>query len=307
MKAVIENLVSRKFGNQTIPAEQNFQFEKSVFLSTFHHLKPEPRRQFHAFCIGLPRSGTHSLSYIFEDHYRAEHEPLRPELIVNLVDFINGRHSKEKMRNILRYRDKRLQLDLESCHFLHHVIEILVPLFPEAKFILTVREPMSWLASEINQNYHTRNNRFCTVIESLRYCKHGFSQDCDALQALPNVYPIPSYLTYWKEHISRMLSCVPPERLLILDTFQISEEIRSIADFLDVPEETLNPGKMWSGQRKKDHIQLYDLVDRERVLADVLKYCGDFIEENLPFMTKYLAFSTSFIDSASTETDEHYA
>lgn len=294
MKAVIENLVSRQFGNQRIPAEQNFQFEKSVFLSTFHYLKPKPKRQFHAFCVGLPRSGTHSLAYIFEEHYRAEHEPLRPELIVNLVDFINGRHSKEKMRNILRYRDKRLKLDLESCHFLHHVIEILVPLFPDAKFILTIREPMSWLASEINQNYHTRSNKFCTVIEGLRYQNHTFSQDYDALKSLPNIYPILSYLNYWKEHISRVLSAVPTERLLIVDTFQIPEEIYRIANFLDIPEDTLNPEKMWSGQRKKNHIQLYDLVDREQVFADVLKHCGNFIEENLPFMTKYLASSVSF-------------
>lgn len=100
------------------------------------------------------------------------------------------------------------------------------------------------------------------------------------------MYPIIAYLSYWKDHIAKVLNHVPRERLLIVDTFDIAQQLDVIASFVGINSSHLDLDKQWSGKRKES-FDLYKLIDRSQVLEEVEVYCKDFIEENLPLLSKY--------------------
>ena len=52
----------------------------------------------------------------------------------------------------LRRRDRRLRLEVDSFNQLSVFVQEFVDQFPQAKFLLTAREPRSWLRSIINQH-----------------------------------------------------------------------------------------------------------------------------------------------------------
>ena len=109
------------------------------------------------------------------------------------------------------------------------------------------------------------------------------------LADIPGVYPISSYLSYWKDHISIVLNNVPEDRLLIIDTFEIKDKISDISSFLGIHEENLNKSKFWSG-KKKPSLKLYELIEKEKILRQIEDHCGDYIKAQVPFLLKYLLF-----------------
>ena len=125
------------------------------------HLEP---RSTHAYCIGLPKSGTHSIARMLD--CRSAHEPETHTLLNLFADHKKSKISREDQRRVLRSRDTWLWLELESNWLLGLVLEALVAEFPQAKYILTVREPIAWLESEINQEIAIR--RYGALCVSIR-------------------------------------------------------------------------------------------------------------------------------------------
>lgn len=270
-----------------IGPELRLKLKALLLGGKFDYLFPSPNRSVHVFCVGLPRSGTHTLAYIFSRNYAAAHEPNTAATIVNILDWFHQKYSKTTMLKILSCRDKILKLDIESSHYLHHISDLLVEKFPQAKFILTVREPMSWLESEVNQNYLTRNKGMWRALEEYRYSKYNYEHEFSNLKDMRNIYPIRSYLSYWKDHISTVLTNVPSERLLVIDTFKLSHEINNIASFLGDEGITIDKDKQHSGKMPKK-IKLYDKLDQNKIRELVQIHCQDFIQKNLPFMNSYI-------------------
>jgi len=287
LKKIIRKFFSTQIYGMPVSPKERLKLTGFLLSSEYNWLLNSPQRHFHAFCVGLPRSGTHTIGYMFDKYYAAAHEPNNKETIINIMDWDCRKYTKAKMLNILSFRDKYLKLELESSHYLHHIIDLLIEQFPHAKFILTVREPMSWLESEVNQNYKTRNGTMWRSLEQHRYSQYNYEYEFSNLANVKNIYPIRSYLSYWKDHISTVLCNVPSEQLLVIDTFDLSHEISHIASFLGVDSETIDINMKHSGKRDPA-FNLYDNVDRNKVSELVQIYCQEFIQENLPFMKKYL-------------------
>ena len=85
----------------------------------------EPRR-FQAYCVGTPKSGTHSIAALFSPHYRACHEPEFLELWNKLFTVQDGLISERELVRYVRARDKRLWLELDSSNLNFFLIDILV-------------------------------------------------------------------------------------------------------------------------------------------------------------------------------------
>ena len=73
-------------------------------------------RRFHAYCVGLPRSGTHSMARVFSGGYRAAHEPRSPSTLYMMTEYIKGNIEDRGLASFLLMRDK--QLSLATGHFL---------------------------------------------------------------------------------------------------------------------------------------------------------------------------------------------
>lgn len=130
--------------------------------------RPKSQRKFHAYCVGLPRSGTHSIAYALGSYYRSSHEPSPKGTIEFILKYCQGEISQELTKKIIHTRDNCFNLDLESAHYLSHCIDLLTECFPESKYIFSIREPYEWLNSEINKNLET-SSYFWSKLQNFRY------------------------------------------------------------------------------------------------------------------------------------------
>jgi hypothetical protein len=265
-----------------IDTRLSLSLKREFLLSKLNTVLPaSSKRYFHAYCVGMPRSGTHSIAHMFQQNYAAAHEPRGYYAIYHILQRMAQRYTYTDIKNILKWRDKRLSLDLEAAHYLHHVVDVLATSFPNAKFILTVRDPLRWLESEIDRNYSTRQKLFWRHLENYRYGRYGHSfTPQDAALKEMGLYPVASYLSYWKDHNEFVLRSVAPEQLLVLETNKIQSSVDKIADFLDIESNTINTQKSHANKRSK-RFKLADLVDQSYLYQQVETICADFIEAHM--------------------------
>ena len=193
-----------------------------------------------------------------------------------------GRLSSPRLEKYLERRDRRLWLELESSNYCYHFIRPLVHLFPDAKFILTIRDCYSWLDSLINHYLAVR-----VVDQHYRLCDLRFS--AAGLEHPPeertladhHLYTLDGYLGYWLRHYRTVTETVPGARLLIVRTDRIRAELPRIAEFLEVPLDTLDQRQLHS-YRAKQRFDLLAQIPPDYLLAKVNAHCGELMQEYFP-------------------------
>jgi len=226
-------------------------------------------RRFHAYCVGHGRTGTHSMAGLFQRDYRSAHEPDCKDLIRTLL----REYPDDRMQRYVSKRDRRLNLEFDSSCLNYLILDQLVCL-PETKFILTVREPYSWIESCMN--YHQ-------ALDCMPHWKHimgswfkpenfEYHKEEDLLKdrGLP---PIDCYVYNWHKLIKEVTGKVPPSRLLIVDTIRIGHSLEEIANFLKIPAETLDGSQS----------HLYKSFFKQSTLSQ-LDYA--FVEERIRYYRK---------------------
>jgi hypothetical protein len=252
---------------------------------------PKYQRRFQAYGIGLPKTGTTSLHKMFSLNYRSRHEPETNLLIPKSIAFAQGKIGKKKFTEYIKLRNRRLCLEMDSSFLNGFIVDILVAEFKEAKFILTIRDCYSWLDSMFNQhivsfNFDKKNNniqsnreKWCHFI----YEKYQFNHaQEEQILADKRLYPLDSYLSYYKERHNQILQTVPPERLLIIKTSEINQSIPKMAQFLDIPRESLPVNIHANVRRKADKYNLLAQLDRDFVREKVKFHCEEFMCQYFP-------------------------
>lgn len=244
---------------------------------------PPPTRRFHAFCVGTPKSGTTSVANIFRTHFRAAHEPRSKQTADYLLDHLNGSVSRKNFRRYLRARDQRMALEMESAHALHHCIDDLVEEFEEACFVLTIRYPLEWINSEINQNYKVDPNSYWGDLQKQRYVHppYIFTKHDRKLKEY-DLHPVSKYFEYWASHNSKVLGVVPSEKLLIIRTAEIEDRLHDLADFLDISEDLLDNRHSHSYKRRNKKLNIFKLVDPDFVRSMMLQHCQPLLDQLFP-------------------------
>jgi hypothetical protein len=203
-----------------------------------------------AYCIGLPRSGTHTVAAMTRYGGRSAHEPAVQPMLMHLLNYLYGNYDRGRMMQLLRYRDRWLGLQLESAHYLHHVAALLLECWPDARFILTVREPRQWLISEIRQNLLTRTLPIFRTLEAYRYGRYDecFTEGDESLAEIANLHPVRAYLRYWSDHIEQVLDTIPGDRLQVVDTYDLGGRTQVLAEFLGFAVVPVSPQGGHGGQ-----------------------------------------------------------
>lgn len=230
-------------------------------------------------CIGTPKSGTTSIANLFSQGYRYEHEGERYPHVKSIHDHFSGNISDETYKKHLKKRAHRLWLDIESNCFLGYRIDLVYKVFPKAKYILTIRDPFSWLNSIFDNNLNFPvNNGFTEKLWHEYFFKpnqYDFSSNEIVLKDL-NLYPLDAYLNYWVEANKTAIDAIPSSQLLIIYTNQISHKLDELSKFLNIDENSLNTerSKMNVTERKYNIMDKLDtLYVKERIEA----VCGEFI------------------------------
>jgi hypothetical protein len=241
---------------------------------TSHFVRP---RRFHAFGVGMAKSGTHSLSALFERHHRSAHEPEELLLIERILGMANGNTSIEEAEHYLIASDKRLKLEMNSSSLNYFVLPSLVKLFGEARFIVTVRPPLQWLESMINQQL----GRPCPVrwqrLRDLRFGDMARYPDKEHALEKRGLHTLEGYLSYWARHNRDVLQQVPADRLLVVETNRIASSLERIAGFLGVPVSTLDANNAHTFKAMQRFDVLSEL-DRDYLEETAERICKDVVE-----------------------------
>lgn len=241
---------------------------------------PRYRRQFHAYCIGTEKSGTHSVAALTARSYRSDHEPDFPWLIPRLT--VSRFDRPEQWERYLRRRDRRLWLEMES-NWLHiFAIEQLVRVFPDARFILTIRDCRSWLDSIANHMLANDVGPRWRQAQDAYYRVDDFTHERgeEAFRAA-GLYPIRAYLSAWGRHNRRIVEVVPPEQLLVIRTSEIKDSRDRIAAFLRIPSSSIDAdrGHQYVNERK---FHMLEQVDRGFLESAFHECCGDVMARWFP-------------------------
>jgi hypothetical protein len=219
------------------------------------------------FGVGAPKTGTHSIARLFQN-FRSGHEGHGVETIELLHKWKNDERSEADVRQALRRRDRNWRLECDVAHFLGPFTPHLCDLFPDAKFILTVREPRSWLRSVIDQCMNNSRERLLDLTPQYRWAQlrdlyYGPPPNEYPAEETPleeyNLHTISGFLEHWAEHNRTVLDHVPSDRLLVLRTKNISQSLSSIASFVGVER----------GSLRKRHRHAYEAPERHHVLKDI--------------------------------------
>lgn len=245
------------------------------------HLRP---RRFHAFGVGMPKTGTTSLAGVFS-RYRAAHEPEREHYMRLIKARAIGELSDSAVREQLRRLDRRRWLELNSSWTNYALLDLLLEEYPRAKFVLTIRDCYSWLDSIFNEvlargryhsEYQLQFQRW--YAESL---SPGSHQDSDRVLEELGLWPLDFWLRAWNQHNAQVLALVPADRLFVVRTQDIRREIPGLAEFLGLPPDRLQ------AERSHEHTAaarfgLVRKIDESYLQARAEARCAELMKKFFP-------------------------
>lgn len=185
--------------------------------------------------VGLPRSGTSFLASAVRPPRVGLHEfDAEPQALL-VATILNGTAPSETVRRYLAQRLRRsATVDADVSHLNAFMAAEWVELEPDARFVMTVREPIAWIDS-----FARHTDRLHAVAWHWRLLRearfqperwpHRAGEELLAQRGLPS---LDGFMAYWVSHVSCVLSAVPAPRLMTVTTQQLSDSLSSIAAFL---------------------------------------------------------------------------
>ena len=235
-----------------------------------------------AFCVGQAKSGTASLYSLLARSYRAAHEPERPQTLEMILRRFGGEIDADSFDDYLRQRERRLNLEYDIAWANQFIIERLLTIFPEAKFIVLIRDPYTWLQSTVG---HLISRQLPAEVPP--FLDWWFKPEKyphtnrDRLLKAQGVYSITALVNAWNQHIKTCTQLIPPERCLVLKTHELNRSHQRIADFLQI--------SLRSRASERGHInqntwtgRLDSLVDTNYISEVVNSICSDSMIHYFP-------------------------
>ena len=253
-----------------------------LFATKRRVLGPNRVRRTRLYCVGTAKTGTHSIGRMFTRNVRSAHEPERLELAGKILAWHSQRISEEEMTRWILERDCRLALEVDSSMLNIDILPIVLREFPNARFLLTIRDCYTWCDSLINEMLRSagRMEPVLNEIASSHYQPHLF-QHAPEEQLLKEkgLYTLAGYFTYWAKHNSTILDTVPAERLLVVRTDHIGKRAFEIADFAGLPRRTVRIERTHEYRNPAKH-DIIRQIDRDYLQAKVEQHCR-------PLMTRF--------------------
>jgi hypothetical protein len=241
-------------------------------------------RRFHCYCIGAAKTATTSISSMFEHNFDSQHEANIEDTNHNIINYLENKITQEQMLGYLKKRDQQLQLEMESTHSLIYVANELSSLFPQAKYIVTVREPMDWIRSRINFHFKKHPPEWEEYRQYFWMDKtESYSEEEKILQE-NDLASLDAYLGQYAQHYALVEKNIPQDRKLTIRMDKISEKTREIADFLNVSAQKIIPEHSNSQPNKAAFI---DNLDQQFVIQRIWHHCQGLIEEFFPEQVPY--------------------
>lgn len=241
-------------------------------------------KRFHAFTVGLPRTGSTSIYTLFAN-FRSGNEYMERETISRLVQRHTGALPAAAFVDYLKRRDAEADLEMDSASLHHLYLDTLVNEHPDARFIMTVRAPYDWANSYIkmimswHQRFTAEGHALPQWMEDYGVMLFGdFSWSWVATPESIRERAEPladAFLMHWAAANRRTLSLLPADRSLILRTETLSQNTGALARFLGVAPEQLTD--QHHSNRHPDRSDLLSGLGRDWVEAKAREYGADVL------------------------------
>ncbi len=238
-------------------------------------------RTFQAYCVGAPKTGSTSIVAMFSSSYRSAHEPFPRKTNQLIIDWLDQKIDRSQLQKQLVERDHKLYLELESAHPLGYISDILADTFPRAKFIITLREPYSWLRSRLNYQLKGKGNppAWKAYRDYFLASRHvNYAEEEKILETL-GLCSLDTFLNQYADHYHRVLTQIPEQRFLLIKTSDLNASIPILADFLGI-----KPNKLEIAHRKKTGQKIEPLkeINPDFTNARIWYHCHDLITQYFP-------------------------
>jgi hypothetical protein len=247
----------------------------------FIHRLLHPRKT-HIFGVGTGKSGTHTLADIWGDQFRTAHEPESEYQLDLYLRWNAGRLTDMELINHLVELDQRLWLEINSSAVNFLFLDLLKERFRNSRYILTIRDPYSWLDSIINhQLTHPCSDNWLAMREIRFKPNIYFHSPEEQILKENHIYALEGYLSYWAYHNQKVLNTVPAHRLLVVRTDQINQNIEKLASFAGIKDCRSMKSKTHSFPAM-EKFDLLSKIDHNYLNTLVNKHCGDLLKMYFP-------------------------
>lgn len=238
-----------------------------------------PRRRLYG--IGLGKTGTNALASVFTG-VPAAHEAEAETVIDAVLEYDAGRSDWRRLRDVVVARDGRLGLAVDVSNVNIFLVDLLVALAPDARFVLTIRDPWSWLDSIMNHYLRRPPTARWKAFAERRFGLDGAAHPAEerALREL-GLHPLAGYLSYWREHIRKALDTVPAGRLLVIRTERIAPEAERVAEFAGIANEHVDRSAIRE-YRNPQRLDLLPRIPRDHLESQVRRHCEPLLGHLFP-------------------------
>jgi hypothetical protein len=241
-------------------------------------------RRARLYCVGTGKSGTHSIASMFSTTVRTGHETEAVPLMENFVAWKSGRMDEAQFCQWLHARDRRLALEVDSSTLNRDIIDVLIREFPDARFLLTIRDCYSWCNSHINHFLRFRHE-MAPIWMQLGKWRMGEREyphaSEDRILKEQGLRSLDFYFAFWAWHNMGVLEQVPPDRLLVVRTDEIGKRAFEIAEFAALPRRAVRVERTHEF-RNAGKQQILQQIDRDFVETTAERHCRPLMDRFFP-------------------------
>lgn len=244
-----------------------------------------PWLRFHAYGVGLPKTGTTSLSAMLTN-YRSGHETWLDFLAEPAVARVRGAIDDEIFWETVRNRfvPLRAEMDCVTCHHLY--VDVLQEKYPKAKFVVTYRDVRSWANSLLDLIMLRRRTPLDQRIDRNWYRSYGDwisegTLSLDPADDTDDTAVLPALMRSWATYMRVMPHALPAERTMWIKTSELTARVPDLAEFLRIPKDTIVMDKVHSN-RTLASFDRFTRVDLDMVDSVYAEHCAAIMAEHFP-------------------------
>ena len=243
------------------------------------------------YCVGLFRTGTNTIFEVFNRSYRAGHEFMLEQTLMSVHGYVSGQISRDEFIEFVRNRDVEGNLELDSYGFTYFFIDILVKEFPDAKFILTIRDCYSWVNSCIaNVHRYYEEESIQGLLSLFSNIDHLPDNRFEWIDRSGNKVCLEQMIKIWNQVNTNILNTVPADRLLILKTGDLADSLPELAHFVGASVDDLDILHANKGD-SINYLSCFEPVALEKIFD---QHCRKLMSDIFPEIT----FATYMKDGA---------
>lgn len=225
--------------------------------------------------VGMGKTGTNALASLFAP-VRAAHEAEAARAIDLILSYEAGTADWREVRRFVLDRDRRLGLTVDVSNLNLFFVDVWLALAPDARFVLTVREPRSWLDSILNHYLRRPPDDAWRAFAARRFGHDGAPHPREEqVLADAGLHPLDGYLSYWRNHMEKALGTVPAERLLVVPFDRIAAEAVRIARFAGLSAADTDPSRI-DEYRNPAKRPILERIPSSHVESCIRRQCGPF-------------------------------